>query len=234
MALDVGCSVGGVGYALRRRFPDCALWGCELDAKAAELARQHFDQVIQQDVENLDLKALGLEKPFDLICLLDVLEHLFNPWMLLQGLHRIATDDAQVLVSLPNASNLPLLYDAVRGHWRYRDQGLLDFTHLRFFTDFDARKMFYQTGWRMLKHHVTFLGTGGNIFEAHRNATFPMTLTLGEQELSVRVASTGDLIRLCADQNIYLLAPHHDQLDTEYERNMASTDYPVTYAFGMG
>jgi len=124
-ALDIGCGSGGMGYALRQSFPDCALWGCELDASAAKLARQHFDVVVEQDVETVDFKALGLRQPFDLVCLCDVLEHLVNPWALLHGLLKIMSPDAQVLVSLPNVSNLLLLHDALRGHWRYGNLGLL-------------------------------------------------------------------------------------------------------------
>ncbi|RZL90822.1 MAG: class I SAM-dependent methyltransferase [Variovorax sp.] len=232
VALDIGCGSGGVGHALRERFPDCALWGCEFDASAAQMARQHFDHVVQQDVESVDWRALGLAQPFDLVCLFDVLEHLVNPWQLLQGLRQIIAPDAHLLVSLPNVSDLPLLYDALRGHWRYRNAGLLDFTHLRFFGDFDARKMFYQTGYRVLDHRVTFLGAGGAICQRYSGDAFPMHLTVGEMSLQVR--SLPDLQRLCADQNLYLISPHQGQLMDDAERGFASGDYPQTYAFGAG
>ena len=112
VALDIGCGSGGVGYALRQRYPACQLWGCELDASAAAQARRHFDHVIEQDAQAFDFSSLGLVRPFDLICLFDVLEHLTNPWKLLQGLHRIAAPDAHVLVSLPNVGNIALLQRA--------------------------------------------------------------------------------------------------------------------------
>ncbi len=230
VALDIGCGSGGVGYGLRQRFPGCTLWGCEFDPQAAQLARQHFDHVVEQDVETVDWPALGLARAFDLVCLFDVLEHLINPWKLLHGLLRIVAPDAQVLVSLPNASNLPLLYDALRGHWHYRKWGLLDFTHLRFFTDFDARKMFYQSGYRVLDHRISFLGEGRSIFERHQHNPFPLVLTVGE--LSMQVQSPADLARLCADQNLYLISPHHGELRDDAERALASNDYPHTYAFG--
>jgi len=232
VALDIGCGSGGVGHALRERFPQCARWGCEFDASAAQLARQHFDHVVEQDVESVDWPGLGLRQPFDLVCLFDVLEHLVNPWTLLQGLLRIVAPDAQLLVSLPNASNLPLLYDALHGHWRYRDWGLLDFTHLRFFADLDARKMFYQTGYRVLEHRVTFLGAGGGIYEKHRKDIFPTQLSVGD--MSLRVNTPEHLMQLCADQNLYLISPHHGQLRDELERSLASNDYPETAAFGGG
>src|ERR1700712_1177226 len=70
-ALDIGCGSGAVGQALRQRFPACALWGCEFDPTAAALARQHFDYVVEQDVETVDFDALGLSRRFDLVCLFD-------------------------------------------------------------------------------------------------------------------------------------------------------------------
>lgn len=229
-ALDIGCGSGGVGYALGQKFPDCTRWGCEFDASAAELARQHFSVVVEQDVETVDFRALGLTEGFDLVCLFDVLEHLVNPWKLLQGLHNIAAKDAHLLISLPNASNLPLLYDALRGHWRYRHWGLLDFTHLRFFADYDARKMFYQTGYRVLDHRHTFLGEGRVIFDRHKNDVFPSALTVGD--LTLQIKSVADLARLCADQNLYLIAAHNNELMDDAEREMASDHYPQTFAFG--
>ena len=230
VALDIGCGSGGVGHALRERFPDCQTWGCEFNADAARIARQHFDHVVEQDVESVDFAALGLTRPFDLVCLFDVLEHLVNPWQLLHGLTRMVAPDAQVLVSLPNVSNLPLLYDALHGHWRYRNWGLLDFTHLRFFADFDARKMFYQTGFRVLDHRVNFLGAGGAIFERHQNEAFPAVLSIGD--MTIKVQSREHLVRLCADQNLYLITPHHGAFSNDEERSLASAEYPGVYAFG--
>ena len=230
VALDIGCGSGGVGHALRQRYPGCELWGCEFNAAAAQVAREHFDQVVEQDVETVDFAALGLTRPFDLVCLFDVLEHLVNPWQLLSGLKRIVAHDAHILISLPNASNLPLLYDAFRGHWRYTHWGLLDFTHLRFFTDFDARKMFYQTGFRVLDHRFSFPGPGRDIFERHKADVFPAALSL--EGLTVQVQSMADLARLCADQNLYVLSPHHGEFRDEAEREMASNAYPQTYAYG--
>ncbi len=230
VALDIGCGSGGVGHELRRRHPGVELWGCEFNASAAQVAREHFDKVVEQDVETVDFAAQGLTRPFDLVCLFDVLEHLVNPWQLLSSLKRIVAPDAQILVSLPNASNLPMLYDAMRGHWRYTQWGLLDFTHLRFFTDFDARKMFFQTGFRVLDHRLEFFGEGRGIHERHWAEPFPLVLTLGG--LSLQVASADDLARLCADRNLYLLSPHHGDLRDDNEREMASNSYPTTYTFG--
>lgn len=230
--LDIGCGSGGVGYFIRQTHPSCQTWGCELDTSAAELARAHFDQVVVGDVESLDFEAAGLTQPFDLVCLLDVLEHLYNPWRLLEGLKRVISPDAHLIVSLPNVSNILLMYDALQGHWKYGRLGLLDFTHIRFFTDFDARKMFYQTGYRVLSHQPSLFGQSGDIFAQYAQLPFPTTLSLGGK-MNVTVDSRDDLARLCAQQNIYLITPHQGQDLNEEEQALASSTYPPTHAFGM-
>jgi 2-polyprenyl-3-methyl-5-hydroxy-6-metoxy-1,4-benzoquinol methylase len=230
VALDIGCGRGGVGHALRQRFPDCELWGCEFNSVAAQEARQHFDHVVEQDVESVDFSALGLKKPFDLVCLFDVLEHLSNPWQLLHNLLPRIAPDAHLLISLPNVANIALLHDLLHGHWKYRRYGLLDFTHLRFFTDFDARKMFYQAGYHVLNHKLSVLGQGGDIYSRYANAVFPLTLTMANATL--RVESLTHLQQLCVDQNLYLVSPHHHQFANDDEREMASNHYPPVAAFG--
>lgn len=232
VALDIGCGSGGVGHSLRQLYPQCQLWGCEFDASAAALARQHFDHVLEQDVQGFDFSTMGLTRPFDLICLFDVLEHLMNPWKLLEGLLRIAAPDAHVLVSLPNAGNIALLHDALKGHWRYRSWGLLDFTHIRFFTDFDARKMFYQAGYRVLDHRINLLGAGAALYEQHRGQQFPRRIEFGD--MSLNVATAAQFSGLCADQNLYVISPHHGQLRNDEERWLASADYPAVQAYGGG
>jgi SAM-dependent methyltransferase len=222
--------LGAVGQALRQSFPECVLWGCEINSSAAQIACEHFDYVINRNIEELSWDEDFKSRSFDLVCLLDVLEHLVNPWKVLKGLKEVISQDAHLLVSLPNVSNLFLLQDAFRGHWRYRRMGLLDFTHLRFFTDYDARKMFYQTGYRVLDHRKIYLGAGQETLRQYRGGCFPIILSLSG--LSVDVNSLSDLERLCADQNLYLLTPHHGEFEDAEEHAMVSDEYPLTQSFG--
>lgn len=227
--LDIGCNVGSVGRELKRRYEGVAVWGCEFNPEAAKVARTHYDHVIEEDVTQVDFAKAGLADKFDTVCLFDVLEHLYNPWELLVGLHDKISDDAQVLISLPNASNLLVLLDAMRGQWRYQNWGLLDFTHIRYFTDFDARKMFYQTGYRVEEMRPHLFGQDAMIYQQLKDQSFPTTMTI--DKMTWQIDSHDELVRLCAIQNLYRITPHHGKLD-EQEQYWASDDRPPTYAFG--
>ena len=146
--LDVGCGSGGVGRTLRAAGAG-RLEGVEVNAQAAEQAREVFDAVHVGTVE--DVLATGdLEGPFDTFVLYDVLEHLVDPWEVLRSLHQVAAPGARVHVSVPNARHFSLLVDLVlRGTFGYTEWGHRDATHLRWFTRRDIEAALASTGWRV-------------------------------------------------------------------------------------
>lgn len=145
--LDVGCFCGGTGRYLKRRFPGCHVVGVEMLEKAAALAAEAYDQVHVGTLEQLDFERVGLlPARFDVIVLADVLEHLFNPWQALLRLRPLLAPGGALYVSLPNVRNLKLLSDVARGRFDYSGAGILDVTHVRFFTRATATEMLRQTG----------------------------------------------------------------------------------------
>lgn len=145
--LDVGCFCGGTGRFLKRRYPGCEVIGIEMLGKAAELAQQVYDRVLVGTLEQLSFAEAGLEpRSFDVIVAADVLEHLFNPWQALQRLHGLIAPGGALYVSLPNVRNLKLLSELGRGRFDYAGAGILDVTHVRFFTRATAVAMLEQTG----------------------------------------------------------------------------------------
>jgi predicted O-linked N-acetylglucosamine transferase (SPINDLY family)/2-polyprenyl-3-methyl-5-hydroxy-6-metoxy-1,4-benzoquinol methylase len=149
--LDVGCFCGGTGRWLRKKFPSSRLIGLEPLAQAALVARDAYDQLIEQPVESVDFPAEGLAAgSIDAIVAADVLEHMSNPWRALEKLRPLLSAQGAMYVSLPNVRNLTVLLGLVKGEWRYTGSGILDITHLRFFTRTQAIEMFTDTGW-----HVT-------------------------------------------------------------------------------
>lgn len=139
--LEVGCGSGATLGWLRQERHAVRTVGIEIAEAAAEKARSFADDVFCLDFERHDLPG-GAQK-FDLILCLDVLEHMVDPWSVVD---RLATQYLEVggtlLVSLPNVRHysvvLPLLFG---GRWDYEDAGLLDRTHLRFFTKASAKAL---------------------------------------------------------------------------------------------
>ena len=150
--LDIGCATGSTGMMIKEQWPGTYVAGIELNKRAAEKASERIDLVISEKLEDIDLEAAGIAPDsIDTVILADVLEHMYDPWSTLLRLHPYLTDDAQVLVSIPNVRNLNLLGQIVNGHFPYANEGLLDITHIRFFTLQEMEKMLRETGYEVYK-----------------------------------------------------------------------------------
>jgi len=148
--LDIGCFCGGSGRWLKARYPDCRVIGIEMLDKAAAKAAEAYDRVIIGTLEQVDFATEGLAAgSVDAIIAADVLEHLYNPWKALQRLKPLLAPGGAIYISLPNVRNLNVLAGLANGEWRYAGAGILDITHIRFFTRAQALQMLEQTGWRI-------------------------------------------------------------------------------------
>lgn len=144
--LDVGCFCGGSGRWLKNKFPAVNVVGIEMLEKAAEMARQFYDHVLVGKFEDHDLTAY--QGQFDVIIAADVLEHMYDPWQVLQKLKPLLAPHGAIYISLPNVRNLNVLQALAKGEWQYEGAGILDITHIRFFTRKQALQMLEQTGWK--------------------------------------------------------------------------------------
>jgi 2-polyprenyl-3-methyl-5-hydroxy-6-metoxy-1,4-benzoquinol methylase len=141
--LDVGCSCGGTLAALNNQYPKASLYGIELNQNAAKIAGL-FANVQSCNCENEDL---GYKDGFfDYIICADVLEHLRDPWNMLKRFHDMLKPDGFLLASIPNVMHHSVIRDLINGKWTYTDAGLLDRTHLRFFTPSTILDMFVKAG----------------------------------------------------------------------------------------
>jgi O-antigen biosynthesis protein len=145
--LDVGCGGGGTGKLLKEKFPGTKVIGIELNEHAAEQAREHLDLVICDNINTLELKKHIGSQRVDTVLLLDVLEHLYDPWRALVRIRGWVEQGTRVLASLPNIRNLVNLDELAGGNWNYGPDGVLDITHVRFFTRASLRKLFEETGY---------------------------------------------------------------------------------------
>jgi SAM-dependent methyltransferase len=140
--LEVGCAGGELGRLLRSRGHHVT--GIELVPEMAEQARRWLDRVVTADVERD-----GFPFPpasFDAIIFADVLEHLVDPWRVLREAVAVLADGGVVVASIPNVQNLDVIRRLLRGRWDYRERGILDCGHLRFFTLHSIRTLFGQAG----------------------------------------------------------------------------------------
>lgn len=138
--LDVGCGRGGVTRELKRRYPGISCIGLDV------FVDPDFDySSVFDDFQRVDLNLEGLPidiSKFDLIILLDVLEHLSDPGRTLDQIRMAAKSGCKILISLPNFHYYSNLFSIIRsGRFEYQDAGILDRTHLRFFGYQDAKEL---------------------------------------------------------------------------------------------
>jgi GT2 family glycosyltransferase/2-polyprenyl-3-methyl-5-hydroxy-6-metoxy-1,4-benzoquinol methylase len=141
--LDIGCGAGRLGEALKTR-QAAEVVGIELDEQAADAARQRLDRVVNGDVEELALE-FG-PGAFDAIICGDILEHLREPERLLRRAREWLTPDGCLIASIPNVRHHSVICSLLQGNWTYQSAGLLDRTHLRFFTRREIEKIFVRAG----------------------------------------------------------------------------------------
>jgi O-antigen biosynthesis protein len=197
--LELGCAGGAFGAALKARYPGATVTGIEAGRAAAAVAATRIDRVICSRIEDVDFAAAGLAPgEFDTLIAGDILEHLVNPWETLVRVKPLLAQDAQVVASIPNVRNAILIAAlAVNGRWQYRERGLLDITHLRFFTLEEIRRMLEETGYRYENHVVNLSFPLADLY--HRNANREkITLEMGR--LTISDVSPAEFSELCAEQ----------------------------------
>ena len=148
--LDVGCSSGGFGKLIKDMLPGAEVWGIEPSEDFAAIAKTKLDNAICSTFE-LGMPELA-GKTFDCIIFNDVLEHLVNPEQALLDSKEYLGETGLVVASIPNILFFyQILEILVEQDWKYRDEGILDNTHLRFFTKKSIIRMFEACGYEIVK-----------------------------------------------------------------------------------
>lgn len=139
---EVGCGAGALGREYLRLNPRCRYVGLEISPEAAAIAATRLSAVQVGNAETLDLA----ESDVDCLVYGDVLEHLTDPWAVLRRHAASLKEGGQVVACIPNIGHWSVIADLMQGRWRYRTEGLLDHTHLRFFTQEGMQELFAQAG----------------------------------------------------------------------------------------
>ena len=147
--LEVGCGAGVLGERLKRSGKAAQVAGVELSAHAAALASSRLDEVRIGDVESMPLDAW--HGRFDTLVVADVLEHLRDPWAALFRLRDCLKDGGTVIASIPNIAHYKIIKKLLFADWRYEPGGILDHTHLRFFTRASIEDLFRNAGFEILR-----------------------------------------------------------------------------------
>lgn len=127
--LDVGCGSGTLGREIKK-LRECEIIGLTHSETEVALASENIDRVLVCDLDNFNAEGLGM---FDCIICSHVLEHLQDPWGLLQTLRTHLESEGVLIVALPNVLNIKQRVEFLKGKFEYQEFGLMDRTHLRFF-----------------------------------------------------------------------------------------------------
>ena len=147
-ALDIGCGAGNFGQTLKNIY-NCEVWGIEPNEEAAFEAGKKINRSIN-NIFSANMPELEGKK-FDIIFFNDVLEHLANPADALLNCKKILNKNGHIVASIPNIRWYPVILSLLRyKDFKYELSGVMDKTHLRFFTEKSMRRLFEDAGYRII------------------------------------------------------------------------------------
>lgn len=148
---EIGCSSGALAREYKKSNKDCHYVGVEIVPEYAQLARRHCDTVIELDIEQVDENYLRENLQSECWIFGDSLEHLRDPWSLLSKIRKIIPTNGSIVTCIPNAQHWSLQARLNCGDFRYEESGLLDKTHLRWFTRATIIEMFDVAGFEIVE-----------------------------------------------------------------------------------
>jgi len=150
-ALDVGCSIGTLGEQIKQK-NHAEVVGIEFNEQMAKVAKGKLDKVIVGDIEKINLGDYFSPNYFDCIIFADVLEHLRNPWDVIKNVIDFLNNKGIVIASIPNVMHYTTIINLmIKRYWPYRERGIHDKTHLRFFTIKNIKEMFQDAELEIIK-----------------------------------------------------------------------------------
>jgi O-antigen biosynthesis protein len=143
--IDFGCATGYFAQLLTKK--GCKVTGIEINPEAAKVAEQYCEQTIVADLDRNSLTKILPNQLFDVAIFGDVLEHLRDPWRVLEETQKLLKSDGYVVASIPNIAHGAICLALLQGKFEYTELGILDNTHLRFFTRKTVEELFERSGY---------------------------------------------------------------------------------------
>ncbi|SEH07140.1 class I SAM-dependent methyltransferase [Candidatus Venteria ishoeyi] len=148
--LDIGCWQGNLGKALISTI-QCQVDGIDIAANALETAKNNgYRHIYLKDLNNFNADLI-FEK-YDIIILGDILEHLLYPEKIIHQLHKLLNKNGKVIISLPNIAFIYYRLSHLFGLWEYKETGVMDKTHLHFYTLSSMNEMFLRNRLKLIRH----------------------------------------------------------------------------------
>ncbi len=166
--IEIGCSSGALAREFRLVNPASHYVGVDIDADYIEIARQHCHVTHALDIEHADDAFFQRYADRDCWIFGDTLEHMRDPWRVLQRIREVIPEHGSVVACIPNAQHWSMFAKLSIGDFRYEDSGLFDRTHLRWFTRETMIELFAHSGFSVVD------GVGRLFDEPHRDRFLPL------------------------------------------------------------
>ena len=166
--LELGCGTGELGKNIKAR-QDCRYTGIDMNKQALDAAKGKIDGRIHTNIEMF--KPHPDFRNFDCLVCADILEHTIDPWNVLKKYADLLTDNATIIASIPNTAFPSVTQNLIRGLFRYQPAGLLDITHLRFFTQTSIYQLFARANLKITS------------FKPHPDPRFPYQFLITAKKL---------------------------------------------------
>ncbi len=156
--VEVGCSSGALAKAYAKINPECEYTGIEIDPDFAAHAKEYCSEVICGNIESFDEESFLKLFPSDCWIFGDTLEHLYDPWTLIRRIRSQLAQGGQIIACIPNAQHWSIQVNLSRGLFTYQDQGLMDRTHIRWFTRTTMIELFQSAGYKIIETFPRIFG----------------------------------------------------------------------------
>jgi 2-polyprenyl-3-methyl-5-hydroxy-6-metoxy-1,4-benzoquinol methylase len=166
--LELGCGEGATGRAILEAGKAGRYVGIELDVASARMAKQVLSEVLVGDVARMDLSSQ--QAKYDVLIMGEVIEHLPEPWTIVDSLVKCVKIGGLVLASSPNIAHWRIIAALLAGRFDYKEIGIMDRTHLRWFTPKTYRELFDDAGVEVVS--IKALAQPGTMSVAFNAVTF--------------------------------------------------------------